>query len=350
MIKYVSASDFDIYDEFLKNHENSHFMQSRQWAAFKSGQKNFLLISLADDGGVRGVMSMFLQTVPKLGTKYLYCPRGPVCDRGNDVALNELLDAAAQIAAETGAYKLTLDPDITDNERVWLDCFKKRGAVIGENELDNGILQPFSVFRINVGEKTDDELIESFHSKARYSVRSSIKSGAVCRIGGKEDIGTFCALLADTAKRDGFTARGEKYFEDMFAALSPDMVKLFIVEYEDRAIAGSVLVRCGKKTWHLYGGSSEEHKETLPNFLMQWEMMRWSIKNGCPLYDMRGVAGEGDKLTPLEGLMRFKKRFGGELLSFVGRIDIVYNKRVDKTVRLIKTLARTARRFAGRKK
>ena len=90
-------------------------------------------------------------------------------------------------------------------------------------------------------------------------------------------------------------------------------------------IAGSVLIRYGDKTWHLYGASGEAHKDKLPNFLMQWEMMRWSIANGCTMYDMRGVAGEQDKTKPLEGLMRFKKRFGGELISFVGRLDIVYH-------------------------
>ncbi len=349
MIKRVSDSDFDIYNDFLKKHKNSHFMQSRQWASFKSGQENYSLISLADDGSVRGVMSMFVQIVPRTGAKYLYCPRGPICDRDDTEVLNELLDGAAEIAEEISAYKLTLDPDITEESGVWLSALKRRGAHIGDNAEDNGILQPFSVFRIDIDGKSDEELIASFHSKARYSVRSSIKSGATCRIGTREDIPVFCRLLADTAKRDGFTARGEKYFEEMFDALSPDMVKIFIVEYEGHAIAGSVLVRCGNKSWHLYGGSSEEHKEVLPNFLMQWEMMRWSIANGCAIYDMRGIAGEGDKLTPLEGLVRFKKRFGGELVTFVGRIDIVYNRRTDKTIKLMKRLLKTARSIVGRK-
>ncbi len=350
MIRRVSDSDFRIYDEFLKNHENSHFMQSRQWADFKSGQENYSLISFSDDGTVRGVMSMFVQTVPKVGAKYLYCPRGPVCDREDAKVLCELLDGAAEIAKEIGAFKLTLDPDITERDMVWTNALSECGAEIGSNAEDNGILQPFSVFRIDIDGKSDDELIASFHSKARYSVRSSIKSGATCRIGTREDIPTFCNLLSDTAKRDGFTPRGEKYFEEMFDALSPDMVKLFIVEFEEKAIAGSVLVRCGNKSWHLYGGSSEEHKETLPNFLMQWEMIRWSIANGCSIYDMRGIAGEGDKLTPLEGLVRFKKRFGGDLITFVGRIDIVYNRRMDRTVKLLRRFLKMARSIVGRKK
>ena len=99
----------------------------------------------------------------------------------------------------------------------------------------------------------------------------------------------------------------------------------------------------------MYAGSSDEYKETLPNFLMQWEMQRWSRDNGAYLYDMRGIAGEGDKLKPIEGLVRFKKRFGGELSSFVGRIDFVYNRFDDFYARIIGRLAAFVRRMRGRK-
>ena len=95
--------------------------------------------------------------------------------------------------------------------------------------------------------------------------------------------------------------------------------------------------------------SNDEYKETLPNFLMQWEMMRWSRDNGCPLYDMRGIAGAADKLRPIEGLVRFKKRFGGELCSFVGRIDIVYDKASDSQVRLYNKALGFVRKITGRK-
>ena len=163
----------------------------------------------------------------------------------------------------------------------------------GENEKENAILQPFAVYRIDVN-KDDEALMASYHSKARYSVRASIKSEATCRLGNRDDIPEFCRLLADTAKRDGFSARGEKYFYDMYDLLGEDMVKIFMVECEGRAIAGSVLIACAGKSWHMYAGSSEEFKETMPNFLMQWEMMRWSRDNGYYLYDMRGIAGGAD--------------------------------------------------------
>ena len=346
MIIRVSENDFERYETFVLSHECGHFMQSLRWAKFKSNQKSFAIMSVDESGKPRGAMLMFLQDVRRTNKKILYAPRGPVCSREDIIVLDELLHEAEKIARENGAYKLTIDPDITENHSVWIDFFREKGAMIGDNELDNAILQPFSVFRIDV-DKDDDFLMESYHSKARYSVRTAIKSDAECRVGTKDDIPIFCSLLASTASRDGFTPRKEKYFYDMLNALGEDCFKIFIVECRGEAIAGSVLLRYGKKTWHMYAGSNDKFKDTLPNFLMQWEMMRWSRDNGCNLYDMRGIAGEGDKLTPIEGLVRFKKRFGGELYSFVGRIDIVYNKYSDMYVKILKKAACIIRRKKG---
>lgn len=348
MVKRVSENDYNKYENFNQTHKNGHFMQSLSWARFKAPQKSFALMCEDSSGEVRGVMLLFLQKVRRTNKVFLYSPRGPVCDRDDTETLSELLSGAEELARELCAYKLTFDPDITEADTAWLRFFSENGARVGDNARDNGILQPFAVYRIDV-DKSDDALMESYHSKARYSVRASIKSGATCRLGTREDIPLFVNLLKSTASRDGFTAREEKYFFNMYDNLGGDAVKLFIVEYENKPIAGSVLLRYGQKTWHMYAGSSDEHKETLPNFLMQWEMMRWSRDNGAMLYDMRGIAGEGDKLKPIEGLVRFKKRFGGELVPFVGRVDFVYDKTADRLVFAIKRAESLARKLLGRK-
>lgn len=348
MVIRVSENDFERYDEFLEKHENGHFMQSLSWRTFKMNQKSYALMCEDDEGEVKGVMLLFEEKVRRVNKTFLYAPRGPICSRDDTSALSELLSEAEKLAEEIGAYKLTLDPDITAEDKVWLDYFDRKGAVIGENEKENAILQPFAVYRIDVN-KTDDELMASYHSKARYSVRASLKSEAVCRLGTREDIPEFCRLLSDTAKRDGFAARDEKYFYDMYDLLGEKMVKIFMVECGGRAIAGSVVIACAGKSWHMYAGSSEEFKETMPNFLMQWEMMRWSRDNGYYLYDMRGIAGGVDKLKPIEGLVRFKKRFGGELVSFVGRIDVIYDKKTDRRIKTLFALLGFARKLLGRK-
>ena len=61
----------------------------------------------------------------------------------------------------------------------------------------------------------------------------------------------------------------------------------------------------------------------MPNYLLQWEMIKWAIENKCKIYDFRGVSGDIDENNPLYGLYRFKKGYGGKLTEFVGEFEMV---------------------------
>ncbi len=345
MIKYIDNDNFSIYEEYVRKHHRGHFLQSFHWARFKAERTSYPLLSLDDDGKPRGAMLILVHEEPILKTCILYSPRGPIAD--NKYAVRELICEAGKIAKKHNAYMLTVDPDITVSDDLFTHL-TDAGFKVGAPKDEMGILQPLAVFRIDIKDKSDDELLAMFHSKARYSVRASLKTGAVCRIGTKDELPAFQKLLVETAARDNFTARGIRYFENMFNTLPEDDCKLFVVEYEGEIIAGSVLIVHGDKAWHLYGASSDAYRDKLPNFLMQWEMIRYSISRGCRYYDMRGVAGEKDKTKPLEGLFRFKKRFGGELITFVGRLDIIYKPFIKKTLDTARRAKKIARKILGR--
>jgi len=290
-------------------------------------------------------MLVLVHDEPILKTCILYSPRGPITD--NEDAVLELVSEVKKIAKKHNAYMLTIDPDITEEDELF-NVFRTVGFNPGPAKDEMGILQPLAVFRIAIKDKDDEELMASFHSKTRYSIRAALKSGAVCRIGTTDELPAFQALLVETAKRDNFTPRGIKYFENMFASLPEEDCKLFVVEYEGEIIAGSVLIIHGDKSWHLYGASSNDHRDKMPNFLMQWEMIRYCISRGCTYYDMRGIAGEKDKTKPLEGLFRFKKRFGGELITFVGRLDIIYKPSTKKMLNIARGIKKFLRKILGR--
>lgn len=345
MIKYINDDNFNIYEDYVRNHNRGHFLQSYHWARFKSERISYPLLSLDDNGNPRGAMLVLVHDEPILKNCLLYSPRGPIADC--EVAVRELIDEAEKLAKKHNAYMLTVDPDITEEDALF-KYLTEAGLKVGPAKDEMGILQPLAVFRIDIKDKSDEELLSMFHSKARYSVRASLKTGAVCRIGTRDELPAFQKLLVETAARDHFTARGLKYFNNMFDTLPEEDCKLFVVEYEGEIIAGSVLIVHGDKSWHLYGASSDAYRDKLPNFLMQWEMIRYSISRGCRYYDMRGVAGEKDKTKPLEGLFRFKKRFGGELVTFVGRLDIIYKPFTKKMLDTARGAKKVARKILGR--
>ena len=56
------------------------------------------------------------------------------------------------------------------------------------------------------------------------------------------------------------------------------------------------------------------------------------IDSGCRIYDFRGVAGVIDESNPLFGLYRFKHRFGGDYVEFMGEMDLVVKPAAAKIV------------------
>ena len=61
----------------------------------------------------------------------------------------------------------------------------------------------------------------------------------------------------------------------------------------------------------------------MPNYLMQWSMIRWAIESNCFLYDFLGIPVNADPASPMIGVYRFKKGFNGEILGYVGEFDYV---------------------------
>lgn len=323
MIKYLTPELYDDYEAFISGHPKGHFVKSIKWAEFKKPWKFEGFLSVDESGKIRGSMLIFLSQVPHTKYTHMYCPRGPVVDDGDVDTLKELCDEARALAKKYNAYELSIDPDITDADEAYLSDLKAAGFVVNNTKNRPEYLQARYVFRLYLDGKTQDEVFMEFHSKTRYNVRLSERKGVTCRIGTKEDLPAFREIMVETAVRDGFMARSLKYFEDMYDVLSPDNLRLYLIEYEGKAIAGAIAIYYGDKLWYLYGASSNRERNRMPNYMMQWEMIKWAIEKGCSIYDFRGVTGDMEK-TFLEGLIRFKQGFGGVQVDFVGKLDMLF--------------------------
>ena len=80
---------------------------------------------------------------------------------------------------------------------------------------------------------------------------------------------------------------------------------------EEIVLSGAILTFCGKKSYYLYGASSNEFRDLSPNYLMQWTMIKRAIEKGCTSYDFGGVSGyiPEDNVDDHEaGLYEFKKK------------------------------------------
>lgn len=103
-----------------------------------------------------------------------------------------------------------------------------------------------------------------------------------------------------------------------------------ISQYKGKEIylSGAIYLYWKDKAWYLYGASHNILRDTMPNFLMQYEMVKDSIENSCSIYDFRGVSGDLNENNPLYGLYKFKKMFNGNFTEFIGEHSLIINKNI----------------------
>lgn len=307
-------------ETFVKNHEKSHFLQTPRWANVKEAWQ-WRGILAYENRHIVGTMSVLIRQLP-MGVSLLYVPRGPVCDRNDPYVMAALFAAADDLAAEVNALELMMDPDEVCTNKPFRDIMDAWGFREHEDAgFDN--VQAQHVFRLHLTGKTEESVFADFCQKTRYNIRLAMRKGVKIRTypGDREipeaELDAFNRLMEETGHRDHFIPRGKAYYEAVFQALGREAV-LFMAYLGDTPIAGTIGVFSGRKGWYLYGASSNTHRNVMPNYLLQWEMIRESLERGCVFYDFRGVPGELTEDNPLYGLYRFKKGFGGTYTKFTG--------------------------------
>ncbi len=88
----------------------------------------------------------------------------------------------------------------------------------------------------------------------------------------------------------------------------------------------------------MYGASSNEQRNLMPNHLLQWTAMQWSKAHDCWYYNFRGIPddlteNEGHEQRELWGVYTFKRGFGGYAIRSLETHDLVYQPLVYEAYR-----------------
>ena len=321
----TDEKDRQAYKEFLEKHERCNFQQSPEWAKVKGNWINEIVLAEDESGKIIGAVSILIRKIPIFGN-IMYSSRGPTCDIHDISVMKQLTDGIKELAKKYKAIVYKAEPDILSSDEEYRKIVTSLGYKIKDDAKNfREEIQPRYVFRLDIKNKTEDEIFAGFHSKTRYNVRLAIKKGVEVKEGTREDLKDFHKIMIETGNRDGFITRPLSYFEKMYDNMVPDgHMKLLMAYYDGKPISGVIPIFYGNKTWYLYGASSNQHRNLMPNYLLQWEMIKMAIARHDDIYDFRGVSGVVDKNHPQYGLYRFKKGFGAKFTEFIGEIYIPF--------------------------
>lgn len=311
------------YKEFVDNFSSTSLMQSMNWADVKKGWESEY-VYLEEDGKIVMAMSLVIRKI--IGSKsMIYAPRGPVGDIYDIQKVKKITEEVDKIAKKYNAFVFRFDPERYYDEKLEemyvKEGYKVRNRKFGKNEL----IQPRYNMILNISGKTEEEVFKGYSEKTRYNVRVAKRKGVTVRYSRDvEDLKTFYNLYVVTGIRDKIASRPYDYFERMLNTFDENHMRIYIAEFEGEALSAAIAINYGKKTFYLYGASSNEKRNLMPNYLMQQEMIEWAIETGCDLYDFGGVF----ILDKSNGLYKFKEGFCRQegVTEFIGEIDKVYSK------------------------
>lgn len=305
----VSLSD---WNQFLAQHPNSHLLQTAEWGELKSAFGWKAVRMITNNTGVQ----ILFRKLP-LGFTIGYIPKANF-----EGSLWKEIDS---VSKHNRTIFLKWEPDF------WDDSPLPVGQRLGMRVSPHNI-QPPRTSIVDIKD-SEEEILARMKQKTRYNIRLAEKKGVTVR--AWDNIESFHKMMLITGGRDNFGVHSLEYYRRAYELLQPKgMGDLLVAEYDGKPLAALFVSRNGNRAYYLYGASTDEERNRMPTYLLQWKAMKWAKARGCEEYDLWGVPDEDETMLEtnfetrhdgLWGVYRFKRGFGGELKRAVQALDRVYN-------------------------
>ena len=277
------------WDEFIASRQG-HLLQSWSWGELKSGFGwNATRVQAAGAGA-----QILFRRLP-LGLTIAYVPKGPVVDWTNFEQCRAVFSTIHHEAKQRRSVFLKVEPhELGANPDGTImtaaaDFLSRSGFTPADT------IQPRTSLVIDI-EQEDEAILASMKQKTRYNIRLANKKGVMVRQGDAADVATFYDLATVTADRNEFGVHSLPYYQTAFDLFAPDHCSLFIAEFETEPIAALMAFHQGQDAYYFYGASSNQHRNLMATYLIQWAAMRWAKGQGCTRYDMCGYSSDRIRL------------------------------------------------------
>ncbi len=301
------------------------FLQSKYWESFRNslGQKTFWIDN-----------NLLVKVPLILGQSYLYCPRCVFKDKDS---FNKFIKESRKIAQAEGIFFLRFEPQfVCDDIKLNKEMFKQVES-----------RQPAQTLCIDLS-KSLDEILANAKQKTRYNIKLAKKKGVkIYTSTDIKDLNKFYNLAEETANRDNIRFHDRTYYGNMIEILGKEgKIKFYFAKYKNKDIACAISVRYGNTFYYLHGASSNEYRNVMAPYLLQWQMIKDAKELGHKIYDFWGCAPliqevdkDGIKKFKIKdenhswvGITKFKLGFApttltGKYIEYPGCYEISYGKK-----------------------
>lgn len=337
----VTETQRAAWNDFIRATPRGSILQSFEWGEVKSGTWQSIHARAIDDNGQWFAAALILKRVLPMGLSIFYIPRGPVFSDYDPQRIRFFFDSIRQLARQENVIVIKCDPEIPETAGEWIEAFQNSGFSYNPENV-----QPRGTIILDIS-ADPDELIKSFHHKTRYNIKLAEKKGVIIKEENSvQGVDVFYDLFKITSERDHFMILHRSYFHHLWKTLSVhNMATVFAAYFEGKPLAAIFQTLFGSRMTYLYGASSNEHRNLMPNHLIHWHAILWAKKCGATSYDFWGIPSNPAEGHPLWGVYRFKKGFGEAETKWMGTYECILNPVKYKLFTAIVQKAKTSIRF-----
>jgi peptidoglycan pentaglycine glycine transferase (the first glycine) len=305
------CDDAPSWNTFVASIPGAHFQQSWEWGELASLLGGRVAHLVASSGGeIVGGMQVFINPMRSSGRTMLYVPRGPTITEPCVELLGPFMDAAREIGLEEGSIGIRLEPNVQEDDQLWTRTLRSLGM-----RPTWPPSQPRSAWVLDI-DRDEDTLLAGMKQKTRYNIRLAGRKGIEVTEGTEADLDAFYSLYEETAARDDFFIQSKEFYRRTFQAFrAAGNFCMLMALHAGQPIAAVTLIRFGTTCWYVHGASSNEHRNLMATYLLQWEAIQQAQRWECRLYDFRAIPDVLHEDQDMYGVYRFKEGFGGRKVT-----------------------------------
>lgn len=391
------------FDDYAGRHHLGSFQQTSSWGRFMEEDKfHAYYVGGFVKENIVGASLLLSYEKKKNKVRVFYAPRGFLIDYKNEMLLKEFTLKVKEFIIEKHGVSLKIDPYILLRDRDSNGNIIEGGVYNDFVEVNlshanfikvNDRIQPKWLSRINLKNKTIEDIFNNFSPKARQTVRRNERLGFKIRELEFKEIDKLMNIINTEKNKYNIIMRTKTYYEDLKKAFN-DEVKLVEVYFDKDKVVKNIEEMLNtvnqKKNKRIenyqYSKMSEDYfikselaseeeikrlenmKEYFKNtddgtmgiflfitsslevlyfegrivnkynkldasYTMHYEMIKYAIEHGFNYYNLYEIGDITNPNNKLENLFNYKKNFGGEVIELVGEYDLIIDPKYSNMAR-----------------
>jgi hypothetical protein len=315
-LSVASDSDQELWDEIVRDSDEGTIFHTWKWLKFLEKHNFKKICSLSYTGrlyplivwendDIVGLMPIFfynskiykISCSPPYGIEYLYLgpvinePKLPVKSGKKQNILYQFyktIDNFLKNELKSNYIRIISSPGLSDPRLFYWSGYQV-------------VPQFTNIIDLRGGEKV---LWENVSRDAKKSINKAKKIGIIVEMGSKEDINILFNLLESRNRIHS----GKTFFSDMLNDFLSHDFTCLVAKKDGKVLTGAICMMYKKKATGWIGTPKVVSEGISPNYLVQWECLRWAINNNFDFFENMSA----NELSTFP----FKTKFNPEIIPY----------------------------------